>query len=101
MRFIITAQPGNDSQPPDSNAPFDETLFTAYMTFNEEMHKAGVLVAAEGLHAGGRGARIETRKGRRAGADRGVRYSGERTAVDQGRGPDVERFVSDAGLRKS
>jgi hypothetical protein len=69
MRFIITAQPGNDSQRPDANAPFDETLFTAYMKFNEDMHKAGILVASEGLAPGGRGARIEARKGRRTVVD--------------------------------
>ena len=54
MRFIITAQPGKDSPAPDPNAPFDEELFSAYMRFNEEMHRAGVLVAAEGPQAGRR-----------------------------------------------
>ena len=67
MRFIITAQPGKDSKPPDMEAPIDEQLFTAYMKFNEEMYKAGVLVAAEGLNpGGGQGARIEVTKGKRA-----------------------------------
>ncbi|HXI60945.1 MAG TPA: YciI family protein [Polyangia bacterium] len=67
MRFIITAQPGKSGQqPPDINAPFDEALFTAHMKFNEEMYKAGVLVAAEGLNPGGRGARIEVTRGKRA-----------------------------------
>lgn len=69
MRFIITAQPGNDSKQPDADAPFDEKLFTAYMKFNEEMHKAGVLVASEGLNPGGQGARIEARKGKRTVVD--------------------------------
>jgi hypothetical protein len=65
MRFIITAQPGKDSKQPDKDAPFDEELFTVYMRFNEEMYKAGVLVAAEGLNPGGQGARIEVIKGKR------------------------------------
>jgi hypothetical protein len=65
MRFIITAQPGKDSTSPDSNAPFDQELFSAYMRFNEEMHRAGVLVAAEGLKPGGEGARIEVKQGKR------------------------------------
>jgi hypothetical protein len=65
MRFIITAQPGHNSKPPDPDAPFDEPLFTAYMKFNEEMHKAGVLVASEGLNPGGQGARIEVTNGKR------------------------------------
>jgi len=69
MRFIITAQPGKDSKQPDTDAPLDEKLFTAYMSFNEEMYKAGVLVAAEGLNPGGQGARIEVTKGKRAVVD--------------------------------
>jgi hypothetical protein len=69
MRFIITAKPGENSTPPDPNAPFDEELFSAYMRFNEEMHRAGVLVAAEGLKPGGDVARIEVRKGKRGVVD--------------------------------
>jgi hypothetical protein len=69
MRFIITAQPGKDTTPPDPNAPMDEKLFSAYMKFNEEMFKAGVLVAAEGLNPAGKGARIVVDKGKRAVVD--------------------------------
>jgi len=69
MRFIITAQPGPNSPQPDPNAPLDEALFSAYMQFNEEMHKAGVLVAAEGLKPGGDVARVEAKKGRRGVVD--------------------------------
>jgi hypothetical protein len=68
MRFIITAQPGPDSQPPAPDSPFDEALFTAYMRFNEELHKAGVLVASEGLNPG-QGARIQVKNGKRAVVD--------------------------------
>jgi len=69
MRFIITARPGEDSPPPNPDAPLDEKLFSDYMKFNEEMHNAGVLVAAEGLNPAGKGARIEVRKGKRAVVD--------------------------------
>lgn len=69
MRFIITAQPGKDTTPPDPNAPMDEKLFSDYMRFNEELHKAGVLVAAEGLNPAGKGARIEVKRGKRAVVD--------------------------------
>jgi hypothetical protein len=65
MRFIITARPGDDTKPQDPNAPMDEKLFSDYMRFNEELHKAGVLVAAEGLNPAGRGARVEVKKGKR------------------------------------
>ena len=69
MRFIMTAQPGKDTTPIDPNAPMDEKLFSDYMRFNEELHKAGVLVAAEGLNPAGKGARIEVKKGKRAVVD--------------------------------
>ena len=69
MRFIITAQPGKNSKPSDPDAPMDEKLFTEYMNFNEQMYKAGVLVAAEGLNPGGKGARIEVKNGQRTVVD--------------------------------
>ena len=69
MRFIITAQPGKDSAAPDPNAPFDEELFSTYMRFNEEMHRAGVLVAAEGLKPGGEVRPHRSRRGRRGVVD--------------------------------
>ena len=70
MRFIITARPGPDTpEPPDPIWPFDEELFSAYMRFNEEMHKAGILVAAEGLKPDGHVARVEAKKGKRSVVD--------------------------------
>src|SRR5262245_14403609 len=69
MKFIITARPGPDSAPVDPAAEFDEQLFTDYMKFNEEMHRAGVLVAAEGLNPAGKGARVEVKRGRRTVVD--------------------------------
>jgi hypothetical protein len=39
---------------------------TAYMRYNEEMHRAGVLVAAEGVNPAGKGARVGIRGGKRA-----------------------------------
>jgi hypothetical protein len=35
------------------------------MKFNEEMHKAGILVASEGLNPAARGARVEVANGKR------------------------------------
>jgi hypothetical protein len=69
MRFIITTRPAENGTPNAPDAPFDEALFTAYMKFNEEMHKGGVLVAAEGLNPAGRGARVEVKKGKRTVVD--------------------------------
>ena len=65
MRFIITAQAGPDEGEQGSQAGMDEALLTKYMKFNEEMHKAGVLVASEGLNPAARGARIAVARGKR------------------------------------
>lgn len=69
MRFIMTARPAENSKPADPDVPMDEKLFSDYMRFNEEMHKAGVLVAAEGLNPAGKGAQIEVKKGKRSVVD--------------------------------
>lgn len=63
MRFIIAASA--DPARKDAAPPPDEALVVAYMKYNEELHEAGVLVAAEGLNPAGRGARIGTVNGKR------------------------------------
>ena len=63
MRFLITA--ASDPQAPASDRPLDDETFTAYMRFNEEMHRAGVLVASEGLNPGREGVRVGISKGKR------------------------------------
>ena len=65
MRFIITAQASADAPATDAPGAFDAELFKAYMRFNEEMHRAGILVASEGLNPAARGARIAVANGRR------------------------------------
>lgn len=65
MRFIITAQAAADGKADEAQPDFDAELFQAYMRFNEEMHRAGVLVASEGLNPAAPGARIAVAKGRR------------------------------------
>jgi hypothetical protein len=69
MRFIITARPDTHSTIAGPDAPFDEGVFTAYMRFNEEMFKAGVLVASEGLNPAGKGAQVTVKNGKRAVTD--------------------------------
>jgi len=70
MRFIITAGPGDTKPETDGHlrpdAPMDLAMFAAYMKFNEDMHQAGVLVAAEGLNPGAKGARVGISGGKRA-----------------------------------
>ena len=65
MRFIITAQASPDHDASGGTPAFDMDLFKAYMRFNEEMHRAGVLVASEGLNPAAPGARVAVAKGRR------------------------------------
>jgi len=69
MRFLITATT-DPSKPAAAHeaapeAPFDANLFAAYMKFNEDMHKAGILVASEGINPGGKGARVGISGGKR------------------------------------
>jgi hypothetical protein len=64
MRFIITAQSSVETAT-DAQSEFDVELFKAYMRFNEEMHRAGVLVASEGLNPAAKGARIAVANGKR------------------------------------
>ena len=65
MRFIITAQASPDRDANAASPVFDMDRFKATMRFNEEMHRAGVLVASEGLNPAAPGARIAVHKGRR------------------------------------
>ena len=65
MRFIITAQSSAESSTTDPQPEFDADLFKAYMRFNEEMHRAGVLVASEGLNPAAKGARVAVANGKR------------------------------------
>lgn len=65
MRFIITAQSSPENSTTDQRSEFDAELFKAYMRFNEEMHRAGVLVASEGLNPAAKGARVAVANGKR------------------------------------
>ena len=65
MRFIITAQAGTGEAKAGTEPTFDENLFISYMKFNEEMHKAGILIASEGLNPGARSARVAVSQGKR------------------------------------
>lgn len=62
MRFMIAATTAPDS---NLNAPMTDEVFDAYMKFNEELAKAGVLVVSEGLNPAGARARVEVKNGKR------------------------------------
>ncbi len=71
MRFMILVKASNESE---AGVMPSERLLTEMGNFNEKLTKAGVLLAAEGLHPSSKGAR--------------VRFSGaKRTVID---GPFAE-----------
>jgi hypothetical protein len=56
MRFMVIVPAGNESE--EGILP-DEKLLAEMGKFNEEMVKAGVMLAGEGLHPTSKGARLE------------------------------------------
>jgi hypothetical protein len=61
MRFLVTL-PANE-QAEAAVMPSDD-IITAMERFNDEMTKAGVLIASDGLHPTSRGARIRFSNGK-------------------------------------
>jgi hypothetical protein len=55
MRFLMLMIPNNKSE--EGVLP-DPALFAAMMKYNEELTKAGVLLAVDGLHPSSKGARV-------------------------------------------
>ncbi|WP_374676223.1 YciI family protein [Ideonella sp.] len=64
MRFMVMVKATGDSE---AGTMPDEAMMAAMGRFNEELVKAGVMLAGEGLHPSARGARV-----RFSGADRTV-----------------------------
>jgi hypothetical protein len=73
VRFMMIVKANKDSE---AGIMPGEELLTAMGKYNEELVKAGVLLAGEGLHPSSRGAR--------------VRFSGEQRTVVDGRFPTNE-----------
>ena len=55
MRFMVIVKANKESE---SGAPPDETMLAAMGKYNEELAKAGVMLAGEGLHPSSKGARV-------------------------------------------
>jgi hypothetical protein len=55
MRFMVLVKADKDSE---AGKMPDEKILTAMGKFNEELAKAGVMLAGEGLHASSKGARV-------------------------------------------
>ena len=56
MRFMVLVKANKDSE---AGVPPDEKILTEMGKFNVELEKAGVLLAAEGLEASSKGARVK------------------------------------------
>ena len=65
MRFIMTVGPGSPQAKLTPQEPFDAASFEAMMKFNEDMHRAGILVASEGLNPAGTSVHVRISKGKR------------------------------------
>lgn len=73
MRFMVIVRANNDSE---AGTMPDEKLLAAMGNYNEELVKAGIMTAGEGLHPSAKGAR--------------VRFSGDKRTVINGPFPANE-----------
>ena len=62
MRFMVIVKASKDSE---AGVLPDKKILTEMGKFNEELVKAGVMLAGEGLHASSKGARVKFDKGKR------------------------------------
>lgn len=62
MRFMVIVKANKDSE---AGVPPSKEVMTAMMKFNEEMVKAGVMLAGEGLQPSSKGARVKFSGGKR------------------------------------
>jgi hypothetical protein len=62
MRFMMLMYPGKQAEVP--GAMPDAKAVEAMMKYNEQLAKAGVLLALDGLHPSARGARVSFKSGK-------------------------------------
>jgi hypothetical protein len=77
MRFMVIIKANKDSE--EGVMPSEE-LLTEMGNFNEELVKAGVMLAGEGLHPSSKGAR--------------VRFSGKKRTVIDGPFPETKELIA-------
>jgi hypothetical protein len=77
MRVMVMVKATKDSE---AGQMPDETLLTDMGTFNDELVKAGVMLAGEGLHPSSKGAR--------------VRFSGDKRTVIDGPFTETKELVA-------
>ena len=77
MRFIAMVRATKESE---SGAPPNEKIMTAMAKYNEELAKAGVMLAGEGLQPSSKGAR--------------VRFNGSKRTVIDGPFPETKELIA-------
>jgi hypothetical protein len=77
MRFMVIVKADKNSE---AGVLPDEKLLTEMGRYNEELVKAGVMLAGEGLHASSKGAR--------------VRFAGDKRTVVQGPFPESNDLIA-------
>ena len=77
MRFMVIVKASPDSE---AGVMPDEAMLTAMGNYNEELAKAGVILAGEGLHPTSRGAR--------------VRFSGKKRTVIDGPFTETKELIA-------
>jgi hypothetical protein len=77
MRFMVLVKADKDSE---AGVMPSEELLTAMSNYNDELVKAGVMLAGEGLHPSSKGAR--------------VRFSGEKRTVIDGPFTEVKELIA-------
>lgn len=83
MRFMVIVKASKNSE---AGVLPDEKLLTAMGKYNEELAKAGILLAGEGLQPSSKGAR--------------VRFSGEKRTVIDGPFPETKELIAGFWLWK-
>jgi hypothetical protein len=83
MRFMVIVKASKESE---AGILPDEKILTAMGKYNEELMKAGVLLAGEGLHASSNGAR--------------VKFSGKDRIVTDGPFPETKELIAGFWLWK-
>jgi len=77
MRFMVLVKASKDSE---AGVMPTEKLLTAMTAYNEELVKAGIMLAGEGLHPSSKGARVH--------------FSGDKRTVIDGPFPETKELVA-------
>ena len=83
MRFMVIVKASKESE---AGILPDEKILTAMGKYNEELMKAGVILAGEGLHASSKGSR--------------VKFSGKDRIVTDGPFPETKELIAGFWLWK-